>query len=44
VETEIDRIRSIIDQRHRDLVQLIENEKNQLLNKIEEYIQSNLSK
>jgi hypothetical protein len=44
VENEIDRIRSIIDQRYRNLIQLIENEKNNLLLKIEEHLQVNLSK
>ena len=42
VENEIDRIRLMIDQRHMDLVQLIENEKTNLLNKIEQYLQLNL--
>jgi len=44
VENEIDRIRLLIDQRYMNLVQLIENEKNNLLNKLEEYLQFNLTK
>ncbi len=44
VENEIDRIRLLIDQRYINFVQLIENEKNNLLNKLEEYLQLNLSK
>jgi hypothetical protein len=44
VENEIDRIRLLIDQRYMNLVQLIENEKNNLLNKLEEYLQFNLAK
>ncbi|CAF3353765.1 unnamed protein product [Rotaria sp. Silwood1] len=43
VENEIDRIRLLINQRYMDLVNLLEQEKNNLLNKIEEYIQLNLS-
>ena len=43
VNKEINRIRLLIDQRYMNLVQLIENEKNQLLNQIEEYLQWNLS-
>jgi len=44
VENEIDQVRFMIDQRRMDLVHLIENEKNNLINKLEEYIQLNLSK
>jgi membrane-anchored protein YejM (alkaline phosphatase superfamily) len=44
VESEIDRIRLIIEQRYMNLIQLIDNEKNNLLNKIEEHVQLNLSK
>ncbi|CAF1354676.1 unnamed protein product [Adineta steineri] len=43
VENEIDQVRLRINKRRMDLVHLIENEKNNLLNKIEEYIQFNLS-
>ncbi|CAF0795297.1 unnamed protein product [Rotaria sordida] len=43
IENEIDRIRLLINQRSMDLVNLIEHEKNNLLNKIEEYIQLNSS-
>jgi hypothetical protein len=44
VETEIDRIRQIIEQQHFDVVQLIENEKNGLLIKLEDFIKSITSK
>ena len=44
VETEIDRVRAMIDQRHMDFVHLIENEKNILLLKIEDYLKSMTSK
>ncbi|CAF2378948.1 unnamed protein product [Rotaria sp. Silwood2] len=42
IENEVDRIRLLINQRSMDLVNLIEHEKNNLLNKIEEYMQLNL--
>jgi hypothetical protein len=44
VDNEIDRIRLLIDQRYMNLVQLIEDEKNSLLNQIEDYLQFNLSR
>jgi hypothetical protein len=44
VENEIDRIRLMIDQRHTNLVHLIENEKTNLLTKVEEHLRLNLSK
>ena len=40
VEGEIDRIRQIIERQYFDFVQLVEQEKNSLLIKIEDYIQS----
>ena len=43
-ENEIDQIRTVIDQRRSDLIHLVENEKNNLLSKIDEYIQSNFAK
>ena len=43
VEQEIDRIRVAIDQRYINLIELIENEKKNLLNQIEEHFQMNLS-
>ncbi|CAF1247371.1 unnamed protein product [Adineta ricciae] len=42
-ENEIDQIRTVIDQRRSDLIHLVENEKNNLLSKIDEYIQSNFA-
>jgi len=44
IENEIDRIRLTIEQRYMNLIQLIENEKNNLLNQIEEHLQLNVSK
>ncbi len=44
MDNEIDRIRLLIDQRYMNLVQLIEDEKNSLLNQIEDYLQFNLSR
>ncbi len=44
VENEIDRIRQIIEQQYVDFVQLVDQEKNSLLIKIEDYIQSITSK
>lgn len=44
VENEIDQIRLMINQRFMDLINLIEKEKNTLLNKLEEYVQLNSSK
>ncbi len=44
VENEIDRIRQIIEQQYSDIVQSIDNEKNILLIKIEDYIRSITSK
>jgi hypothetical protein len=44
IENEIDRIRLTIEQRYMNLIQLIENEKNDLLNEIEEHLQLNVSK
>ncbi|CAF1574675.1 unnamed protein product [Rotaria magnacalcarata] len=43
VENEMDRIRLLVNQRYTDLVNLIENEKNNVLNNIEENIQLNSS-
>lgn len=40
VENEIDRIRQIIEQQYSDVIQLIDQEKNVLLVKIEDYIRS----
>lgn len=44
VESEVDRIRSMIFKRHEELVELIENEKAILLINIEDYIKSVNSK
>ncbi len=44
IENEIDRIRLTIEQRYTNLIQLIENEKKNLLNEIEEHIQLNVSR
>ncbi len=44
MDNEIDRIRLLIDQRYMNLVQLIEDEKNSLLNQIEDYLQFNVSR
>ena len=41
VENEIDRIRQIIEQQYLDVVKLIDNEKNSLLIKLEEFIKPN---
>ena len=43
VEQEIDRIRVAIDQRYINLIQLIENEKKNFLNQIEEHFQGHFS-
>ena len=43
MESEIDRVRVAIDQRYINLIELIEKEKKNLLNQIEEHFQMNLS-
>lgn len=44
ITSEIDRTRLLIEQRYMTLIQLIENEKNSLINKIDEHLQANSSK